>query len=289
MAEGEAGQHELKSPAPLKVFIVGAPRSGTSVLMRAMKEVFLLPGYGESHVMPMIQRVVHESRQYLERFERYEMDLLISHFTKARLENAVFDCVRSYYADVYGGESWADKTPTDEAIYGVPLVNEIFPDARVLITKRTGIEVVDSYCKKFKADFVDSCENWVRVMAGIGKARKHGRNVVCVDQYDFTNDSRTVAELIATHLGQPNKSDELKIFLRNNREDRFSRHDWSRRQTLDTIDWTDRQKEVFRAICEPVMREFNYPVWDSELEAGADATAPRIARRVKAAEMQELH
>ncbi|HVH79872.1 MAG TPA: hypothetical protein VM782_10805, partial [Stellaceae bacterium] len=42
----------------LKVFIVGPPRSGTSILYLAMQQVFDLPGYGESHVVPAIQRAI---------------------------------------------------------------------------------------------------------------------------------------------------------------------------------------------------------------------------------------
>ena len=42
-------------PVPLQVFIVGAPRSGTSILFYAMSKVLLLPGFGESHVMPLFR------------------------------------------------------------------------------------------------------------------------------------------------------------------------------------------------------------------------------------------
>ena len=43
-----------KSAVPLKVFIVGPARSGTSITYMLMRRVFFLPGRGESHVRLLV-------------------------------------------------------------------------------------------------------------------------------------------------------------------------------------------------------------------------------------------
>jgi hypothetical protein len=60
----------------LKVFIIGAPRSGTSVVLEAMRRVCELPGHGESHVMPLVQRLIYSSQKYLDLLYTNPSDLL---------------------------------------------------------------------------------------------------------------------------------------------------------------------------------------------------------------------
>jgi hypothetical protein len=52
----------------LQVFVIGSPRSGTSITYYAMREVFDLPGRGESHVIPVFQRVIHTFFRYAQDF-----------------------------------------------------------------------------------------------------------------------------------------------------------------------------------------------------------------------------
>jgi hypothetical protein len=68
-----------------KVFIAGAPRSGTSIMLFAIKDVFGLPGYGESHVIPAFAQMVHTLFTYMKEFERVDKsvlnEILLSHIS----------------------------------------------------------------------------------------------------------------------------------------------------------------------------------------------------------------
>jgi Sulfotransferase family len=246
---------------PLKVFMVGSPRSGTSVLLRAMQAVCGLRAHGESHVIPAVAKAVFHLRSYYERFQGGSADVLIRELHVDRIEEPVFDGIRAFYREIYGGMGWADKTPSDEAIYCVPLIRRIFPDAKILVTRRNGIEVVGSYRKKFGSPFRDACENWSRVMKGISRLRRDCPNILELDQFDLANDAEQVGVRIGAYLEMPTCSADLGTFLKINREDRLSTHDWNTRLPLSAVDWSESEKSLFVELCGQEMKENGYAIW----------------------------
>jgi hypothetical protein len=249
----------------LKVFVVGIARSGTSILLQAIQEVFALPGHGESHVMPAIQRAVYEVRKYWRGLKDSEEDILIKQFPVTKYEQTVFDMIKEFYKETYGG-SWVDKTPTDEAMHGISLIKRIFPQARIIVTRRSGIEVIESFRKKFGSTINDACDNWTRAMQGLVYARNENVDFIEVDQFEFTNHSDDVAKRISLHLGRPDKINQLAAFLHERRVEQSSSHDWKRRLTLDEVQWSDDEKKIFIDSCGPVMRQLGYPIFSRDRE-----------------------
>jgi hypothetical protein len=244
----------------LKVFIVGAPRSGTSVLLQAMRQVLNLPGHGESHVMPLLQRVIHPLREYLKDIRDNPDDILVKRLRREELEEAIFTYIRDFYEQQYEGQSWVDKTPSDEAVHGAPLIERVFPDAKIIALKRTAVEVVDSYMKKFAGSFDEACAVWKSAMEGILIARGQCKNMIEIDQFDLANHPGAAAEAIASHIGMPEKAAALAQYLATEKIDRLSSHDPQHRLTLDGASWTAEQRAAFLRSCGPLMTEFGYPV-----------------------------
>jgi hypothetical protein len=242
----------------LKVFIVGSPRSGTSALLRAMQTVFALRAHGESHVMPAVAQAIHSLRLYYTRFKSVPNDLLIHQLPMGHIEAPLLEGVRAFYHKAYEGEGWADKTPTDEAVHSAPIILKVFPDARLIVTRRNGIEVVESYRKKFNAPFRDACENWARVMEGTRLIHEHCPDILEVDQFDLANAPVPTGQRIAEYLGQPKRGPQLGAFLTKYREDRLSTHDWAARLTLKDVDWEDGARTEFIRICGPLMAAAGY-------------------------------
>ncbi len=259
------GTHAPGAHPSLKVFIVGSPRSGTSVLLRAMQNVFGLPAHGESHVIPAVGQSIYKLRAYYERFKDEAADLLIRQLPIERIEAALVGEIRAFYASIYGEAGWADKTPSDEAVHSAPLIRKIFPDARIIVTRRNGIEVVESYRRKFGTPFRDACENWARVMDGIALLRQECSDILEVDQFDLANTPDVVGGHIAGYLGRSELGPRLAAFLASNREDRLSTHDWRERLTLDDVEWTADERESFVHICGPLMRANDYSRWQTAL------------------------
>lgn len=247
------------STSPI-VFVLGSPRSGTSITYYAMREVFGLTGRGEGHVMPVFQRILHEHYRHAVRFHANGQGTLAQSLDVAAFRAHVALYIRAFYEKHYGPDGWVDKTPGAEAILGGPLIRTAFPDARIIVTRRTGIEVIQSYRRKFDAGFEDSCRAWSQCMTSIMRLREMRVPILEVDQYDFTNHPAEVGEAIATHLGQPARATALGEFLGERRAEQSSHHDWTRRLTLADVDWSDAERAAFLQICGDTMDQFDYPM-----------------------------
>jgi len=244
----------------LKIFIVGCPRSGTSVLVRALTSALGLPGHGESHVMPGVAAAIHNLRLHLEKFRNRSNSLLINEFPVGDVEHAVFSEVRKFYHTTYGEQGWVDKTPSTTAIFGASIVHRVFPDGKIIVTKRSGIEVVDSFRKKFGSSFDDATSNWADAMRGISQLVDSGLQTLMVDQHDYANRPLDVAEKIANYLGRPDSIAPIQQIFATDRQDKLSSHDWSRHMTLDDVEWDESEKTLFREKCGEMMERFFYPM-----------------------------
>src|SRR5262249_28007542 len=145
-------------------------------------------------------------RSYYQRFDDNPGDLLIRRLPMDRIEEPLFESIRAFYREVYEGERWADKTPSDEAVHSATLIRRVFPDARIIVTRRNGIEVVESYQRKFQAPFHEACQNWTRVMQGVALLRRQCPDILEVDQFDLANASADAGSRIAGYLGVPELS-----------------------------------------------------------------------------------
>jgi hypothetical protein len=245
-------------PNGLKVFIVGSPRSGTSITYYAMREVMKLPGLGESHVLPIFQRLVHEFYEYARRFAG-QTEIMASFLDTRTLKLGFAEHLQNLYKRVYPSGNWVDKTPGGEAVRGIPLILEVFPEAHVIIARRTGIETVMSIRKKFSVPFEEACNIWTLAARETVRMRELGLRLLEVDQFDMTNKPVETGRRLATFLGRPDSADALAEYFANERTDQLSKHDWTKRVTLDDAPWDDAEKEVFLAICGPMMEVFGYP------------------------------
>lgn len=247
----------MDTAAPPVVFILGSPRSGTSITYYAMREIFGLPGRGEGHVLPIFQRVLHEHWKYAQDFAKRDGTLAQS-LDHTTFRAGIIEYLRGFYAARYPGGGFVDKTPGAEAILGAPLIRATFPGARILLTRRTGIEVVQSYRRKFDAGFADACRSWAACMTALQRTREAKVEILELDQFDYTNAPREVAAEIAAFLGQPDRAAPFATFLAERRTDQISGHDWRQRLTLADVDWSGEERQVFEEMCGPAMRAFGY-------------------------------
>jgi hypothetical protein len=187
-------------------------------------------------------------------------DTLASRLDTNSLRVELLEFLRKFYFSAYRDGGWIDKTPGSEAIVGAEIILEAFPSASVFVTRRTGVEVVQSFTKKFGVDFETACREWVDCMKCVVRLRSNGAAVLELDQFDMTNAPQETAARIADHLGQPDRAAALASFLERERVEKTSSHDWRRRLTLAEVPWSAEEKAVFRRICGPHMRQLNYPL-----------------------------
>lgn len=243
----------------LKVFIVGSPRSGTSITYYAMREIVGLPGYGESHVFPIFQRLIHDFYQYAQGFAG-QTDIAASRLDTRLMKTSMFAHLHDFYARLYRDGNWVDKTPGGDGIRGIPVILEAFPDAKIIIARRTGIETVNSIMKKFSVPFDNACTIWSVAAQEIVRIRGLGMKVLEIDQFDMTNDPIGTGQRIGLFLDKADKAGALAEFFSSRRTDQLSQHNWTRRVTLDATNWSDADKATFKQICGAMMSEFGYPI-----------------------------
>jgi Sulfotransferase family len=243
----------------LKVFVLGPARSGTSITYFALQGILGLPGDGESHVLPAFQRVVFTFARYCEQFGKSD-GVLARRLNPSQFRAHVIAYLRDFYDQIYVDGSFVDKTPGAEAIAGVPLIQEAFPEARIIVTKRTGIEVVQSHVRKFEVSFADACHAWSASMEALRRVRLSSGNILEIDQHELAIAPRVISIQIAAYLQCPEKTGDLTAFFGANLTDRYSDHDWSERLIISDMSWTDEEKQTFTDICGGQMKEFGYPM-----------------------------
>jgi sulfotransferase family protein len=244
---------------PLQVFIMGPPRSGTSVTYYAMREVFGLPGYGESHVFPIFLTMLHRFWQYGESF-RKQTGNFAARLDTASLRATFIEFLREFYASHYPGGGWVDKTPGADAILSTSLVLDAFPGAKIILTTRGGIEAVESFRRKFSSSFENACLSWVHCMEALIRVTAEHPTVLEIDQFDMANQPDETAARIAAHLGRDAEAARLADFLRTHQPERSSKHPREARLTLAAMDWSADEKRIFNDICGTLMRKLEYPL-----------------------------
>ena len=218
-----------------------------------------MPGLGEGHVFPIIQSLLHQFHSYNLKYKGAK-DMLASRLDTDSFRVELLEFIRKFYFATYKDGGWIDKTPGSEAIMGAELILEAFPSARVFVMRRTGVEFVQSFTRKFSVDFETACREWVDCMKCVIRLRSSGLPVLELDQFDIANAPEATAARIADHLGQPERAAPLAAFFRGERVEKTSNHDWSRRLTVAEADWSAEQKAVFRRVCGAHMKQLNYPL-----------------------------
>jgi hypothetical protein len=241
----------------LKVFVLGGARSGTSILYQAMHRVFDLKGRGEGHVFPLVQGLIHHFYTYALRFAG-DSGSLASKLDTASFSTDLYEHIRQLYRQEYPHGSFVDKTPGADAIIGASTIRHVFPEAKIILTRRTGVEVVGSFQRKFLSSFEQACEYWADCADSTLAVRERGTPVLELDQFDMANSPGPTGSRIARFIGEPDRADILARFLATERVEQSSSHDWSRRLTLDETGWSAEQKDVFRRICGPGMARLGY-------------------------------
>ncbi len=239
------------------VFVLGSARSGTSITYFALRKACGLQGRGESHVLPIYQRMLHQFHTYHTGFDQ-ATGVLATRLDTRELREHLIPFIRAFYARNYPSDRWVDKTPGGEAVTGIPLIRAIFPDARIIILKRNGIEVVQSFRSKFQANIDSALKSWAHCMEIIARAAEAHADALLLDQFDIANTPQEAASAIATLLGEPDKAAAIAAHFAANEVDRHTSHSWSRRLTLADVDWSEAEKARYREVCGPMMQHFGY-------------------------------
>ena len=224
-----------------KIFVLGSPRSGTSVGGHI---------YSESHLIPLFSNLLDTVDEYYQK-DNFQPSMMASLYSKnyivGKLELILKDAMRGVVVD---------KTPFIGMIKSIPLIKELWPKSKIIFCKRRGLENIKSRQKKWPhVKFENHCRDWAASMELWEKA-KVNLDFLEVDQFDVVKEPSNIASQIGTYL-ELTQADikELALELSEPSKEGVPSQ---QAMSLSELDWSDEQLEIFDKVCGQVMKRYGY-------------------------------
>ncbi len=303
-AAAPASQRALtRVPAvcPDPIFIIGAPRSGTSALGWALAQHSALFTDAESDIFYYIMKDAHLKRAFETSVARPDGTWLRNH--RVNLEEFLAHMglgLNALLTKTSGGRRWIDQTPSNTLI--VERLALMFPGARFIHILRDGRRVVHSMINFHRAlgddeavermkesgrlppwavDFTDACETWARFasIASMFCDRNPDRSITITNERLITEPEEAMRELLE-FLAVPHEPGPAR-FLRTQRiNSSFTASGASAQAppqlTEPWLEWSAEQRAVFFDCAAETMIACGLAT-EEELGSGiADRAAPLL-------------
>ena len=246
------------------VFVLGAPRSGTSAVAQAVMAATPYQGHQEGHVIDLLTPILSSLRRF---YESKTDDILVPEritMIKKIPEEYFTDGIGKLFADavrpLFPDSHWCDKTPTPEMIWAAPHVMRIWPNAKFIFVKRRALENLMSRIRKFPSfPFEAHCLYWAACMEAWRAVRGElaGRALE-LDQYFVARQPARATQAIGALLAlAPAEVAELERVLSRHQPERTG---GTIRDIYDaaTLDWDAAQWATFDRVCGPTMDSYGY-------------------------------
>src|SRR5262249_49232975 len=189
------------------VFVLGAPRSGTSAVYAAVTRATRYRGFHEGHLLDIAASLAAVVETQIDRKLRYLSADAVARYHLGRDPRRMLgDGLRLLLRAAAAGYTtpyWIDKTPNREMVQSAPLLAETWFNARFVFMKRRGIENLISRIRKFpRVSFEAQCLDWAAVMSDWRKIRSSiAGKFIEVEQRDLLRDPVGAAGVIGALIG----------------------------------------------------------------------------------------
>jgi hypothetical protein len=157
------------------VFIVGAPRSGTSMLHWSLVQHENLWGSAESDFLRPLVKGIRSAYESGTNLGDYHW-LIKENVSKAEFMLFIGQGIESLYLSRSGGLRWVDQTP--QYVLDFSSLNAMFPHARFIHIVRDGRQVICSMQEKFGWSFVKAMNTWKQMVEA-------GHQISCEKRINF--------------------------------------------------------------------------------------------------------
>jgi len=240
-------QGELKlTESP--VFVVGSPRSGTSMMQWALRQHPQLWGGQESDFMVSLVDRLRETHELGSRREKLHW-LSGQRVGVAEFLQYMGTGLNALYTNRAGGLRWVEQTP-EYALHGDEILN-LFPGAVFLMMLRDGRDVVESL-KHFvdPVEHVEASTLWARfVSQGLDFAEGPSRDRVFVVSYqDSVEKTKATMEGVFAFLDLPH-SKESVAWITDRRPINSSFSDTQRGTSIGRwLSWNSEERQQFDEV-----------------------------------------
>ncbi len=248
------------------VFIVGSPRSGTSILVDVMLNAGYV-GYREGNFLPLIANVNLAIDRHLKLFGNPGDPVLAAKVDRDRFKDNILQVFKKTVDDLNPVAPWFDKSGNPEMIDIIPAIRSLWPDSIFIFARRRGIENVVSRLKKFPGHaFEYHCHDWAKNMSAWRNMRWRlpSSTYIEVDQQDMIQFPAETAIVIADFLKlSADKVPALSSTMQRNRPQETGAGSAARVYSLASAGWSNHQQEVFLKNCATEMTAFGYTLDES--------------------------
>jgi hypothetical protein len=248
-----------QSAGPL--FIVGSPRSGTSVLVDAAFAAGL-KGFREGNLLGLLQPLRDQVDAHFRSFGTDNPKVLTAHVRPQALYGCILQALKQTIEALNPEHPWVDKTCNPPTILVLPDLISLWPDCRIIFAKRRGIENILSRMNKFpQRDFSYHCRDWAlnmsawRAMRGQLEPWRYRE----IDQRDLIENPDAVAAEIAPLLSLDASAQArmTRVFV-TLRPQQTAPGTADNVTSLQDVGWTDREVNEFLMVCGQEMECFGY-------------------------------
>jgi len=261
-------KHDVESDRPAEnmrpstpVFIVGSPRSGTSILVQALFRAGY-HGYEEGNLLGLAKSIQDCIERYFKSNDHDQPSTLIGNVSVEELQDRFFETMQFQIDKLNPLSPWLDKTGNPETILLLPRIMKAWPSSKVIFAKRRGVENIMSRLGKFsERDFRYHCEDWVRNMKSWREVRPKldPDRVIEIDQLDIALSPGEVSAKLAAVLNlNTAELQEMKRTFEQDRPQQSGSDSFQKRVALEETGWSEEDRKMFLDICGTEMSEFGY-------------------------------
>jgi hypothetical protein len=247
-------------PSPL--FIVGSPRSGTSILVAALLHTGAYHGFKEGNFLGLLEQLHRTTDSYFATFWSDNPRLMLSRVDRRAFKAGLSDLFRRIIERENPVAPWLDKSGNSEVIRLIPVLLELWPSSHFIFARRRGIENIVSRRKKFpEHSFEFHCKDWASNMSAWRRIRRDLPALRCleVEQLDLVREPERAAAELGDFLGfSAGQRTGLVAAFRHERPEQTAADSAERVLSLRTAGWSPQEVALFMQHCNPEMERFGY-------------------------------
>lgn len=255
-SEGASGASAISDP-PLKVFIVGLPRSGTSTLVHALRCIGFR-GYAEGHFLGHLPALEELLTRYYDTWKDDNVDGTMLNGIK--VEDLILhyrNAFRQVFEQQIGPPPWVDKNAVPYMMPYLRVIQSVWPEASFIFTRRYLIDFIFSAIRKFSdRSFEHFCEAIAFTFDNWEKQKAILKHKIEIDQSEF-EDAETLADKLINFLRLDHKNRAVLIQNLQVQVERTA-SSYARHELVD-LNLAPEQIEYFNQRCGPIMARYYKP------------------------------
>ena len=239
------------------IFVVGAPRSGTSMLHWALVQHENLWGSAESDFLrPLVQGIdsAYESGTNLGGYHWLNKE----NVSKAEFIRFIGQGIESLYCSRSGGLRWVDQTP--QYVLNFSSLTAMFPRARFIHIVRDGRQVICSMQEKFDWSFVKAMNTWKQMVeAGNRISREKRTNFLQIKYESVVRNPEALFRDIFEYIEEKYEPASVE-FLQRPINSAPGREVEPSLEKLNPRweNWSLFKRTIFRVYCGKIMKDLGY-------------------------------